>query len=260
MPQATTEPATDASAGKTDPGVNPGTKSANLPPASVAAQAAAERMRMLSSALLPEAKAVANDPKLQPLFPSYFGMTANGDYVVLPMARPDQLLQAVERIQEIAPDMAGRIQSRLKASQDLKAKLPIKQTEDEFLAKSDPAQVLQRLTVLNRFLTDAQGAAQAPMQQSLAAHVDQLMHLLEPRKDQKTSEIQVLAAQLLGRLGPTYAGVAREKLAQIGSTTHDEKLKAACAEALKALGPEPAATGAAATPPAQLPVKPPATK
>ena len=244
MPQTTTDP---------KPGT--GTAAPALPPASAAAQAAAERMRMLSSALLPEAQAVANDPKLQPLFQNYFGMTGNGDYVVLPMARPDQLLKAVERIQEIAPDMASRIQSRLQTSEQLKSKLPIKQADDEYLAKTDVGQVTQRLTVLNRFLTESQGAEHQAMQRSFASHVDQLMRLLEPQKNQTTSQVQVLAAEMLGRLGPEYAGVARGKLKEFESTTKDAKFKQACTNALKALETEPTAAPAE-TPPVQLPVKP----
>ncbi len=149
--------------------------------------------------------------------------------------------------------MGERIQARVRtATETAQPDTQVKQESDIFLASPNPGVVQARLEVFHRFLVQSSGTGRDLMRQSMAAHVDQLIGLLDPKEGARDSNTQILAAQMLGSIGGGYAEAARTKLKALSETTTDVKLKAACAAALRELGPEPEKKAA----PAALPPKP----
>jgi hypothetical protein len=214
-----------------------------LLPAAVGAKAAAERLKALSGSLLPEAEALAKDEKLKPIVPQIFGRTADGSFVTLSTATPEQLLAAIKRIQETSPEIAERIQKRLQASGFRPAptaniKLPpeIKPAEDQFLASSNPATVSQRLRVFQGFFDRSTSPEQqASYRRSFAAHVPQLIDLLDRAGNQKSDQIRIQAVTLLHSIGSPYADAAHGKISELSKSSGNPELKKACEAALAVL-------------------------
>ncbi|MFN8389591.1 MAG: hypothetical protein U0136_04815 [Bdellovibrionota bacterium] len=246
MAQAAQEPKTDTTQ---KPAQQPAAGPQPLLPAAVSAKAAAARLQAFGDAILPEVERIANDPKLKPLVPMYFGMSADGSYFVLPNQNPAAVLEAIKRVRELPPDMIPRINERLanaKLDPQSTIALPppvIKPSDDPHLSTNNPATVAQALRTYNGMLERAPDDVQKLLRPALASHLHQAVDLLDRTTNQPSDEVRTLAVTFIGRIGSPHADGAYGKIKTLSeSAKPGTPLKAACDEALKSLKPPAAET------------------